>query len=243
MSWTLNNWLYNPGGFIPWPRDFWAVLTRLGEAQILLPALLFSVLWMMRTPASRRFALCWLGATGVAATLTTLTKVAFIGFEIGYAPLDYSGISGHAMFSSAVLPVLLYSAATPWARPWPRAAALLGWALALAIAVSRPKLGVHSVADVVLGFSLGSAASVATLRFGGRPDTAVPRWVPLALSAWLVVLPGQAPPSQTHSWVTRLALAVSGREQPYTVGQMRLRHFRELRQQREAAAAPGPAGR
>ena len=47
--------------------------------------------------------------TAAAALITTVTKVAFIGYEVGYAPLDYTGISGHAMFAAAVLPVSIAS--------------------------------------------------------------------------------------------------------------------------------------
>ena len=44
----------------------------------------------------------------------------------------------------------------------------------------------------------------------------VPVLLPLALAAWLVVTPAHAPPSRTHSWVTKLSLSLSGRDRAYT---------------------------
>src|SRR4051794_23703439 len=127
----------------------WALFSRLGEAQILLPAMAAALLWLLRTPRTRPLAAAWLLATALAAAVTTLSKVAFIGWAIGYAPLDYTGISGHAMFSSAVLPVLARIAAGRAPRPWPWLAIGAGLLLAAAIAVSRLPLHAHSPFEVV----------------------------------------------------------------------------------------------
>ena len=42
-----------------------------------------------------------------------------------------------------------------------------------------------------------------------------PAWAVL-LVAWLLYMPAGGPPSQAHSWVTRVALALSGHDAPYT---------------------------
>ena len=86
--------------------DAWGLVTRLGEAQILLPAMFVALLWLVLPARTPRTALWWLAGTAVVALITTATKVAFFGYGIGYAPLDFTGISGHAMFAAAVLPVL-----------------------------------------------------------------------------------------------------------------------------------------
>ena len=192
----------------------WTLFTRLGEAQILLPAMAVALLWLLRTPATRPLAGAWLLSTAVAAAITTLTKVAFIGWFVGYAPLDYTGISGHAMFAAAVLPVLVRVVAGRRASaPWTLLAGLL---LAAAIAWSRIVTHAHSPFEAALGFVLGSAASLWALHRAATPKAPPPAWLAIALLAWLVVLPIGAPPSRTHDWVTRLSLGVSGHQVPYT---------------------------
>ena len=208
----------------------WHGLTRLGEAQLLLPAMLLAVLWLLRQSGAGRLAAGWLLSTLVAAALTTASKVAFIGYGWGWAPLDFTGISGHAMFAAAILPPLarLAEGALPgrW-RGWGLAA---GCALAALVGVSRVMVGAHSWSEVLGGLALGGAASAAALAAGHLPRLPLARWAPLALCAGLAFGMNQAPASTTHDWVTRLALASSGRPMPYQRWQMH-RDFR-----RQAAA-------
>lgn len=217
---------------------FWQQLTRLGEAQLLLPALLLAAVWLARRPGGGRLAAVWLAATAAAALLTTATKVAFIGYGIGYAPLNFTGISGHAMFAAAVLPPLLLLAGSGWARsgPGPRHAALLagGYALAFAVAVSRVAVGAHSASEVIAGFALGALCSGLALASARLPAARLARWVPVALLAWGALGVVAAPPSQTHDLVTRLALAQSGRDRPYQRWEM----LREHRLNSRRSAAP-----
>jgi hypothetical protein len=105
----------------------WTVVTRLGEAQILLPALVSVSAWLAWRVAAPRTAAWWLGLTAVAALVTTATKLAFIGWGLGSAPLDFTGLSGHAMFAAAVLPLLAFAAFPAWRTPALAAAYSLAW--------------------------------------------------------------------------------------------------------------------
>ena len=239
---------------------FWHPLTRLGEAQLLLPALLLAAVWLARSPGGGRLAGWWLATTGAAALLTTATKVAFIGYGVGYAPLDFTGISGHAMFAAAVLPPLVLLAGSTGlaagvggaagvrgaggmrgaggvrgadgaggsggagGRAHHRGLLLAGYALAGAVAVSRVRLGAHSWSEVAAGAALGAMCSGAVLASCRLPALRPARWVALVLVAWGVVAVAAAPPSTTHDLVTRLALAQSGRAQPYQRGEMQRAH-------------------
>ena len=227
---------------------FWHLLTRLGEAQLLLPALLLAAVWLARSPGGGRLAGWWLATTGAAALLTTATKVAFIGYGVGYAPLDFTGISGHAMFAAAVLPPLVLLAGSAGlaagvrgaggvrgadgaggsggagGRAHHRGLLLAGYALAGAVAVSRVRVGAHSWSEVAAGAALGALCSGAALASCRLPALRPARWVSLALVAWGVVAVAAAPPSTTHDLVTRLALAQSGRAQPYQRGEMQRAH-------------------
>lgn len=217
----------------------WALFTRLGEAQILLPAMAAGLLWLAREQRTRPLAVAWLLAMVVATLVTTASKMAFIGWEVGYAPLDYTGISGHAMFAAVVLPVLARIAAgrAPW--PWARLAIAFGYLLAAAIAVSRVETRAHSASEVVLGFVLGGAASALALRGTRAPEAPTPGWLAVVLLVWMLLLPLGAPPSRTHDWVTALSLRVSGRPLPYTRHAMHRQAWLERHPLRSAGAHLG----
>lgn len=196
--------------------SFWPVITRLGEAQILLPAFLAVTLWLALRSKASATAARWLAAVAIACAITTLTKVAFFGFGIGIAALDFTGISGHAMFATAVLPLIAHAVSVGHSDAWRRRAVAATYGLALVIAVSRLAIGVHSASEVVSGFVLGALASAAALAWTQMPPRPVPKTLLVGLFAWLLASPAGAPPSQTHGWVIRLSLAVSGRSEPYT---------------------------
>ncbi len=194
------------------PLAAWLRLSRLGEAQILLPVLLLACLGLAASARGRRVAVRWLGATALAALLTTASKLAFIGWGIGWEALDFTGVSGHAMFAAAVLPPLLW-----WVGGGPLAAwwLALGCALAAAVGMSRVAVGAHSGSEVLAGLALGFAAALAALSVR-RPG--VPRYAGFWLAAWIAwvaLMVQHAPPSRTHDWVTRMALTLSGRDKPY----------------------------
>jgi len=210
---------------------FWAVITRFGEAQILLPACAAALLWLLFASAAGPRSLprhggraaAWRWGAGLCTTtfVTTASKVAFLGFGMGWAALDFTGFSGHAMFSCAVLPVLAGVVAG-------RGGAFTGALLAALVVVSRVQVGAHSWSEAVSGALLGAVVAAWALRAWFEPPGPVhpPWWLPLALVAWLSVLPAHAPPPRTHDAVVRLSLWVSGRSQPYTRRQMRLESAR-----------------
>jgi len=206
---------------------FWSLLTRLGEAQILLPAMLLSALWLAWRPRGLRPALIWLLASGLAASLTTASKIAFLGFGIGSASWDFTGISGHAMFAAAVLPPLLLLASGPLTTSGRRWLLLCAYGLAAAVAVSRVMVGAHSWSEAISGLALGSAASAAALSRRRWPALRLARWAPLLMLAWALLAVVGAPPSRTHDMVTRLSLVLADRPHPYRRAQMHSEHRRK----------------
>jgi len=224
-------------------NDAWGLVTRLGEAQILLPAMLAALLWLVLLARTPRTALWWLAGTAVVALITTATKVAFFGYGVGYAPLDYTGISGHAMFAAAVLPVLaglLAGGGTPRRRS---AAIVAGYLLAALIAHSRFRVGAHSPSEALAGMALGSLASALALSTQRLPDMRPPLWLGAGLMLWMLSLPLGAPPSFTHDWVVRLSLALSDRAVPYSRRAMHRDHRRELMRRTAAQASAQPPTR
>ncbi len=215
---------------------FWHLLTRLGEAQILLPAGALAVLALVRRPQGRLLAFWWLAALTAAVALTTASKLAFIGWGLGWPALDFTGISGHAMFAAAVYPLLLGTLAPRSPRTLPMLAMALGALLALMIGVSRWVLQAHSVSEVVAGLALGGAVGAVAIGRVHLPLLHFSPWAALVAAAWLMAAPANAPASQSHTTVTRLALALSGRPAPYTRADMR-------RAAPTQGAKPAPAAR
>ena len=194
----------------------WRLLTRLGEAQILLPAAALTLLAMLARANTRHLAFVWLSLIILATIVTTASKLAFIGWGIGWADINFTGISGHAMFAAAIYPVL--TAAFFFGR-WPSAQQLplaLGWALALLVGLSRIEVGAHSWSEVLAGWAIGGAVSGAALALCETSAIAVRPIVPALLLAWVAVMPFKLHASPTHFFVTRLAVAMSGNETTFT---------------------------
>ena len=211
---------------MPAPLPFWHLVTRLGEAEILLPATLVLCWWLARHADSRPLVRRWLAWIALAAIVTTASKVAFMGWGIGSSSLNFTGISGHAMFAAAVYPPFLYSMAATRSPTWRRLAWLAGCLVALVIALSRVMVGAHSWSEVTAGLLVGGLVSASMWWVASRSQAAPPIWLPVGIACWLAVTPAQAPASTTHDMVTRLALSLSGRSHPYTRAELlRDRHL------------------
>lgn len=198
----------------------WNLVTRLGEAQILLPAALMTALWFVWRDRSPRLAAVWLGGIVVATLITTASKVAFLGYGLGWAALDFTGVSGHSMFAAAIYPLtgvaIISAVAGLQAARWVRLGLIAGVALALLVGLSRVAVEAHSWSEVVVGLLVGGTVTLVATRAERAPPVRHSLWLPAVLCVWLGSALPNAPPSPAHGWVTRLALALSGRAEPYT---------------------------
>jgi membrane-associated phospholipid phosphatase len=195
---------------------YWYVITRFGEVQNLLPAALWVCLALVRSEASRPLAYRWLFWLALVSLLDTASKVVFIGWGMGVASWNFTGFSGHAMFAAAIYPLLLATLAARFAPRWYKMALGVGFLLAVLVGVSRLMVNAHSVSEVLLGWLLGGAVTFLALGKSGLQPLAWRLYVPVVLALWMVVAPMLASPLPTQWVVTRLALLLSGRTQPYT---------------------------
>ncbi|WP_426148317.1 phosphatase PAP2 family protein [Polaromonas sp. DSR2-3-2] len=193
----------------------WHLLTRLGEAQILLPAAALTMLALLARASTRKLALIWMTLIILATVITTASKVAFIGWGIGWADIDFTGISGHAMFASAIYPVLMVTFFSGRWRGAHRLSLALGCALALVVGLSRIEVGAHSWSEVLAGWAVGGAVSAVALALSETSAIVIRPIVPVLLLAWVAVMPFKLHASPTHSFVIRLAVAMSGNETPF----------------------------
>lgn len=193
----------------------WHLVTRLGEAQILLPAAAMTMLALFVQAPTRRLALSWLALLVTAAFITTASKVAFIGWGVGWAAINFTGVSGHSMFAAAIYPVLMVTFLSAPLRGRHRLSLALGCALALLVGVSRIEVGAHSWSEVLAGWAVGGAVSGAALTISRASALSIRPLVPVLLLAWLAVMPFELNASPTHSLVIRLAVAMSGNDRPF----------------------------
>lgn len=212
----------------PGSLHLWHLVTRLGEAQILLPTAILAAGAMLSRSDGRPMAMWWMCLLGAAVLLTTASKIAFIGWGIGSAELDFTGISGHAMFAAAVYPLLLGTLASGASHRARCVTMIAGAGLAILVGVSRIVVGAHSASEVMAGLFVGGTVSAIALAFVHLPRAWLGPLVPSVVVCWLAVMPLHASTSQTHAMVTRLSLMLSGRSAPYTRRDLHREHRRRL---------------
>lgn len=200
----------------PGTWHFWHLVTRLGEAQVVLPLTFLVAVRCALSPETRADALRWIALLGMAALVTTASKVAFIGWGIGSAALNFTGISGHTMFAAAVYPPLFSAMASGRSSRAQRLAIAAGCMVALLVGASRFALGTHSVSEILAGWLVGGLVSCAVLASGTPVPVQLRATMLVTAALWLTLMPATAPAFDSHSIVTRFALKLSGHELPYT---------------------------
>ena len=199
------------------PDGFWWGLTWLGDTAFMLPAALLIGLWLLMARRTLPTAMLWALCFGTASLIVLVSKLAFLGWGIGSARLNFTGFSGHSALSASVWPVALWLLASRASHALRVAAAGAGAALALAIGLSRLALYAHSVSEVASGLALGLAASGLFLVLQHR--RAHPHlWWPLVLLSLMAPLVLQTPgvPAPTQSLLEQIAVRLAGIDRPWT---------------------------
>jgi len=208
-------------GFRMFTPHTWLLITHLGNSVVLLSTAVIMAVWLQKGRASL-VAVSWLFILGLAVLLVLATKLAFLGWGFGIASIDFTGISGHAMLSSAVFPTLA-ALVTLKQRPAIRASAIAsGFVVAIVVGISRLVLDAHSESEVLIGWTVGCSVAVTTLfviRCVASDFTDRRSPLPLALAV-LVILAVSAPRGgqsgpETHGLIVKMALWASGRTAPF----------------------------
>lgn len=198
------------------PTSFWIAVTQFGNSTLLLPAALVLALWLLSARAWR-LAGVWSLSFGTAVMLVLGSKLAFLGWGLGLAAIDFTGISGHATVSTSVCTMAAWLATASRPRPTRLVAIGGGLLLGLLVCISRLVLHAHSVSEVVAGFVLGAVAAGLPIAYAwATPPRLAQRWVPLALAATIALLPQAVRPAESHGVVKAMALKASGRIEVYS---------------------------
>ncbi|MFC7518752.1 phosphatase PAP2 family protein [Herbaspirillum sp. GCM10030257] len=193
----------------------WSEITRFGDVTITCFAALAIAAWLL-AENENRLALCWslLFATGMAVVVAT--KMAFIGWGIGIRAIDFTGFSGHAMRSTAVMPVLFYLMLEKAPRSVRGIGALFGLIFGIVVGISRLAVHAHSVSEVIAGWMLGAAVSVSFIWVAGstlRNQVFNPLRVMVSMLALLTA--PYVHPAPTQQWLTKITLFVSGHDKAF----------------------------
>jgi membrane-associated phospholipid phosphatase len=212
---------------MPW-NDLVLAVTHLGNSVLMLSSALVLGVWLALGSA---WGVClkWAWAVGVAVLLVLATKVAFFGWGVGIAQIDFTGISGHAMLATAVLPALAAAMTARFSLQMGAVAVGMAFVVAIAVGLTRIELGAHSLSEVLLGWGVGLVVAVLALRalYAMRARHVLSAESRFLLSPWplvvvnVMLLITTAPRGgraglETHGLVIQLALWVSGRAEPFT---------------------------
>ena len=192
---------------------FWTCFTKLADTNVMMPLAFLLATWLACLRRWREAAL-WLTLFCGALAIVAATKIAYVGWGIGIASLDFTGISGHAMRAATVAPVFAYLALRKRTPVAVAGALIIGIAFSVLIAVSRLVLHQHSISEVVFGLLLGGAASFAFLL--RRTRRIMPWDIAIVVLCAVITISGvMARPAPTERWIVEVALYLSGRDQPY----------------------------
>lgn len=214
-----------------------SLITDAGDSGLLLPMALVgaTMLWFFH---SRRLALLLIQAVVLAGLLITALKVLFLSCAAHWIP-DVQSPSGHACLSAVVYGTLGTILAAGRPRPVRVLIFLLALIFILAIAVSRLTLGVHTLAEVLVGLAVGVCAEVWFAYCYGKmePLRVDMRTFGVALSVTVLVAFGVRLPAESliRHFARRIAIRCEAAPPPPLTARL------ALRGRGEPAAAPPPA--
>lgn len=196
------------------PLHLWYSITRLGGVGLTLPLALTVALWLA-LGYTWRLALAWLGILAAAVGIVALTKIAFLGWGVGVRAWDFTGVSGHAMLSTAVYPVGIFLTLLPTRAPARIAGIAIGLAAGVAVGLSRVVLEAHSPSEAVAGCAVGALAAVLFVRCAWNARPGKLSVVPVAVSLLMLAVALHDVRVPTQRWITHVALHLSGRDRPF----------------------------
>jgi membrane-associated phospholipid phosphatase len=198
------------------PLHFWYVTSSCGGASVTLPLTVAIALWLA-VGYSSRLALGWIALIAGAVSIVLVTKLAFLGWGIGVRDWDFTGVSGHAMMSTAIYPVAFFLVLLP-TRPAIRVAGIVtGFCVGMAISFSRIVVEAHSPSEAAVGCLMGAVIAFLFFRLAwhttqSRNPLSI---LPVMMSLVVLVAAFHNIHIPTHRWVEHVALQMSGHARPF----------------------------
>ncbi|MFC0401328.1 phosphatase PAP2 family protein [Paraburkholderia rhizosphaerae] len=207
------------------PLHFWYLTSSLGGVSVTLPLTIAIALWLA-VGYSSRLAFGWIGLIACSASIVIVTKLAFLGWGIGVRDWDFTGLSGHAMMSTAIYPVACFLVLLP-ARTAIRVAGIVaGFCIGIAISFSRVMVEAHSPSEAIFGCVMGAATALLFIRLAwhttrSRNPLSI---LPVMMSLVVLIAAFHNIHIPTHRWVEHIAMKVSGHARPFVRARWKANH-------------------
>lgn len=191
----------------------------LGSSPLLIPAGLCLIAWMW-IGGAKRMAATWVLFYSMGLAIVAASKMAYIGWGLEIAAIDFQGFSGHAMRSASVAPIFLYLVLHDDRRSVRIAGILAGLLFGALMAYAVCVYDTHSASESVAGFLLGAATSLGFIRASApfakpvldRSRAALVSFGGITLISATLGM-GYDP---TYRWLEHAALYLSGNDKPYS---------------------------
>ncbi len=196
-------------------------LTYFGDSMLLIPTAIVMAVLMAWKSSEWRTAAYWCLTFCATGAVVSLTKVAFMGFGLGNAHLNFTGVSGHTAMAATLWPVMLWLLSGRFSGTARVLAVGVGYLIPVMVGVSRLLLSYHSTSEVItglmLGFTLSSAFLVSQRRVRLQRFSALQLCVALVLPLLLL---SQGRLATTQQFLQRLSVQIAGIEHPWTRGDL-----------------------
>jgi membrane-associated phospholipid phosphatase len=178
-----------------WKIDPWTVYSNVGDAAVTLPVAIVCAVWIAKTDL--RLAWRWALTLGCAMLPVGASKILYYAWGVSLPLAHFRVISGHTMLSTAVWAVALALQLRWWRLPaFPGIVA--GLLVGALTGASRVHGHSHSVAEVLVGWIIGTLAAAvflrAALRVEAKPFS--PVWSTLCLLVVSTLAYGHTAPFQ-----------------------------------------------
>jgi hypothetical protein len=192
----------------------WKLIIDIGHTAVMLPLAGAIAAWLIAGRAWK-MALCWCVMFAAGLSLVALSKIAFLGWETGIPSLDFKALSGHALCSTAVIPVLFFVVLQGASTSWRTGGVVVGIGVSVALGVLLVHFKFHTASEVIPSFMLGTTVSLGYIRIATTlPAPRINRWtVPLSMIVFVVFF--SLKPSSINHRLVDVALHLSGRDRPY----------------------------
>jgi hypothetical protein len=191
-----------------------AQIVDIGHTAVMLPMAGAIAAWLIAGRAWKT-ALCWCLMFAAGLSLVALSKIAFLGWEVGIPSLDFKALSGHALRATAVIPVLFFVVLQGTSISWRTAGVAFGIAVSVVLGVLLVRFKFHTASEVISSSILGNFISLGFMRIATTlPAPRINRWtVPLSMIVFIVIC--SLNPSSFNHRLVDVALYLSGRDRPY----------------------------
>jgi hypothetical protein len=192
----------------------WKQIIDIGHTAVMVPLAAAIAAWLLAGRAPKlAFGWCLMFAAGLS--LVALSKIAFLGWDTAIPALQFKALSGHALCSTAVLPVLFFVLLQGASNSWRIAGVVFGILVSAVLGVLLVHFRFHTVSEVIPSFVLGTSISLGYIRLARTfPAPRINQWtVPLSVMVFIFIF--ALKPSLINLRLVDVALHLSGRDRPF----------------------------